>query len=141
MLRDGLKIERVVSRRKKRLVDLGEGTFCLREAGSYRPAFCIQVSEPVGASGDPVDTEWLHSYTAMGLLFQHRRQAVLLARTYDLGVAVCFVRAIGDILGCGVRSPRGLLYCLYQQRPQLRGLREGQGDLVDRHLATLEPFC
>ena len=49
-------------------------------------------------------TEWTHAYTAMGLTLQHALQGTNLARTYNMDVAACFVRAIGDILGCGVRA-------------------------------------
>ena len=39
----------------------------------------------------------------MGLMFQHHLQTALLARTYNLEVAACFVRSISNVLGCGVR--------------------------------------
>ena len=39
----------------------------------------------------------------MGLLFQHHLQTSLLARTYNLEVAACFLRSISSTIGCGVR--------------------------------------
>ena len=56
-----------------------------------------------GGGQEPVETEWSHSYTAMGLDLQHPLQTALLARTYNLSVAACVLRAIADSLGCGPR--------------------------------------
>ena len=81
-----------------------------------RPAFCIDVLER-GAGGDSagdvheraagrgrVETEWSHAYVAMGLPLSHRSQTALLARVYNLDLAVCFARAICETLRVPVRE-------------------------------------
>ena len=112
----GAQVVRRIRRHKKQLASLGEDTFCLRQARSDRPAFCIDVLER-GAGGDSagdvheraagrgrVETEWSHAYVAMGLPLSHRSQTALLARVYNLDLAVCFARAICETLRVPVRE-------------------------------------
>ena len=116
LLGAGAEVVRSIRRHKKQLTTLGEDTFCLRQARSDRPAFCIDVveSDARGDSAGDVDesaagrgqleTEWSHAYVAMGLLLSHRSQTALLARVYNLDLAVCFVRAIYQVLRVPVRE-------------------------------------
>ena len=92
-----------ICRHKKQLVDLGQDTVVMKQARSDRAAFTIEVHETNNEKDEAVITEWSHSYNAMGLMFQHPMQTALLARTYNLQVAACFVRSISNTLGCGVR--------------------------------------
>ena len=50
-----------------------------------------------------VVTEWAHAYVATGLRFAHPSQKALLARVYNLGLAVCVARAIHQVLRVPVR--------------------------------------
>ena len=92
-----------ICRHKKELVDLGQDAVVMKQARSDRAAFTIEVHETNNEKDEVVITEWSHSYNAMGLMFQHPMQTALLARTYNLQVAACFVRSISNTLGCGVR--------------------------------------
>ena len=116
LLDAGDQVVQSIRRHKKQLTTLGEDTFCLRQARSDRPAFCIDVLER-GAGGDSagdvheraagrgrVETEWSHAYVAMGLPLSHRSQTALLARVYNLDLAVCFARAICETLRVPVRE-------------------------------------
>ena len=105
----GAQIVRSIRRHKNRLTIMGEDTFCLKEARSDRPAFCIDVVE--GGDGDgsgglrgQVETEWSHAYVAMGLHLSHRSQTSLLARVYNLDLAVCFALAVCEVLRVPVRA-------------------------------------
>ena len=57
LLSNGALIHHGTTRHKKRLVDLGEDVFVLREARSDRAAFCIEVQEPIAEADEPVATE------------------------------------------------------------------------------------
>ncbi|CAK0871487.1 unnamed protein product [Prorocentrum cordatum] len=117
LLTAGAGIERNTRRRKKQLTTLGEDTFVLCQARSDRPAFCIDVMErqvrvdleesavgDEGAGDSMVETEWSHAYVAMGLFLQHSSQTALLARVYNLDLAVCFVKAVCRALRVCVRD-------------------------------------
>ena len=99
----GHEVKHGVCRHKKQLIDLGQDTVVMKQARSDRAAFTIEVHETNNVEDEPVIREWSHSYVAMGLMFQHKLQTALLARTYNLEVAACFVRSISNALGCGVR--------------------------------------
>ena len=98
------------------MATLGEDTFCLPQCGSDRPAFCIDVvhrdaggdgagdGDAIAAGSGPKEREWSHAYVAMGLPYSHPLQAALLARVYNLDLAVCFVRAIRQVLCVPVRD-------------------------------------
>ena len=115
LLAAGAQAVRSIRRHKNLLTTLGEDTFSLRQARSDRPAFCIDVLErdargdgagdvDEGAEGRYlVETEWAHAYVATGLRFAHPSQKALLARVYNLDLAVCFARAIRQVLHVPVR--------------------------------------
>jgi len=88
---------------KKQVVDLGEDAVTLRTANSDRAAFCVLVAKDDDGD-EPVETEWSHSYIAMGLDLQHPLQTALLFRTYNFSVAAGVLRTIGETLGCGSRQ-------------------------------------
>ena len=112
----GAQAVRRLRRHKKPVATLGEDTFCLPQCGSDRPAFCIDVvhrdaggdgagdGDAIAAGSGPKEREWSHAYVAMGLPYSHPLQAALLARVYNLDLAVCFVRAIVQVLRVPVRE-------------------------------------
>ena len=105
LLESGYLITHGTKRHKKQVVDLGEDAVLLRTANSDRAAFCVLVAKDANDDdGDePVQTEWSHSYIAMGLDLQHELQTALLFRTYNFEVAAAVLRAIGVTLDCGPR--------------------------------------
>ena len=106
LLESGNLITHGTKRHKKQVVDLGEDAVTLRTANSDRAAFCVLVAKDAKDDDgvEPVETEWSHSYIAMGLDLQHSLQTALLFRTYNFSVAAGVLRTIGEILGCGSRQ-------------------------------------
>ena len=51
-----------------------------------------------------VATEWSHAYVSMGIVLSHQSQTALLARVYNLDLAVCFAKAIHQVLRVPVRA-------------------------------------
>jgi len=76
----------------------------LKEANYDRPAFIIEVEEPLSGDDAPVVAEWLHAYQAMGLPLEHSFQSTTLTRCYNVELAACFAASVCNILGCDLQE-------------------------------------
>ena len=137
LLESGYLITHGTKRHKKQVVDLGEDAVTLRTANSDRAAFCVLVAKDAKDDDgvEPVETEWSHSYIAMGLDLQHSLQTALLFRTYNFEVAAAVLRAIGVTLDCGPR----LSAMSFPQDDEAAVAKEGFFKAMDEARVFLKP--